>query len=607
MSNIAPGQSDGLDPSVGQNRFTTEKLITYAIALIGIAILAFGLVNLNSWRQIDPKALAAARVAKETGLTNLEKNSLEQRQFEAASTVKSNFGRLGLIYTLAGAALLWLSRYWQKWRLLFSEQMLYGYAFLVPPIGWILYLFAYPTRGDPNRVIIRKNIGIMSLALAGGLIAYYLVGLLQTSALSLSDSGSGPMGVILGFFLTPQIAYFAGIFAGAYIAFRSKDVRAIAVAAQLVVLAIVFVVVSWLSGNAVTGMQSRGLDATQYGFLNLTSGFDIAGALIDYDRSSTYGQAFLVGALNTLLISVVGIALSTILGLIVGIARLSTNWLTSTVARIFVELMRNVPLLVLLFFLYAGVLLKLPQREDTLKILWGLILLNNRGVALPWFAGTETFSAWIPFLIVALIVGGVLWYFRNRTYNTVGRPAFSFWFVFGSFAAIAGLGILLVKPLAFQIPFIEGLNYARDENRKFVGLVMSPEFFGVLAGLVMYTGGYIGEVVRAGIQAVSKGQREAATALGLTQNQSLQLIVLPQALLVIIPPLTNQYLNLAKNSSLAIAIGYSDLYAVANTTFNQSGQSVQVILMMMTTYLLLSLSISVVMNFINKQVQIKER
>ncbi|RME45971.1 MAG: ABC transporter permease subunit, partial [Caldilineae bacterium] len=376
---------------------------------------------------------------------------------------------------------------------------------------------------------------------------------------------------------------------------------------QLVVLAIVLVVLGWLGGNASRGLESRGMSATDFSFINLTSGFDISEKLIEYDRNSTYGRAFLAGALNTLLVSVVGIVLASILGLIVGIARLSTNWLTSTIARAFVELMRNVPLLVLMFFLYAGVLLQLPRRENTLQWLGGRVLLNNRGVALPWFKPTATFGAWLPYLAAAVVVAGVLWYFRNRTLPTTGRPAFSFGFVLLGFVVVAAIGGVLVKPLMYQVPFIDGLNYAKDENRRFIGLVMSPEFFGVLMSLVLYTGAYIGEVVRAGIQAVSKGQREAATALGLSQSQSLQLIILPQALRVIIPPLTNQYLNLAKNSSLAIGIGYADLFSVATTTFNQSGQSVQVVLMIMASYLTLSLAISVVMNAINRQIQIKER
>jgi len=603
-------RNSAMEPSAPAGRFTREAIIAYLIMLVGLGLLLYGVVNLNNWRLVNPQAIAEARVAKEEGLTKAEELSLYHRQFALAAETKNRFGRIGLIYAALGAAVMWLSRRWQEWRKLFGEQMLYMYAFLLPPVGWILYLFAYRTHGDHNRIVIRRNIGIMSLSLLTGFIAYYAVLLLQAYVISPLGNSLATNDLVVGIFnflLARQIAYFIGIFVGAYVAYRTRDVRAIAVAAQLVVLAIVLVVFGWLGGNASRGIESRGMSATDFGFINLTSGFDISEKLIEYDRNSTYGRAFLVGALNTLLVSLVGIVLATILGLFVGIARLSTNWLTSTIARAFVELMRNVPLLVLMFFLYAGVLLQLPRRENTLQWFGGRILLNNRGVAFPWFKPTETFGAWLPYLAAAVIVAGVIWHFRNRTLPTTGRPAFSFGFVLLGFVAVAALGVVLVKPLMYQIPFIDGLNYAKDENRRFIGLVMSPEFFGVLMSLVLYTGAYIGEVVRAGIQAVSKGQREAATALGLTRAQSLQLIILPQALRVIIPPLTNQYLNLAKNSSLAIGIGYADLFSVATTTFNQSGQSVQVVLMIMASYLTLSLSISVVMNAINRQIQIKER
>jgi general L-amino acid transport system permease protein len=228
-------------------------------------------------------------------------------------------------------------------------------------------------------------------------------------------------------------------------------------------------------------------------------------------------------------------------------------------------------------------------------------------VALTWPEATATFDMWIPFLVIGAIIGVVVWYFRNRTIKVTGRPAFNFGYVLLGFAAVPFVGLFVVNPLSIATPFIDGLNYAKHDDDTFIGLVMSPQFFGLLSGLVLYTGAYIGEEVRAGILSVSKGQREASTALGLTQTQSLQLIILPQALRVIIPPLTNQYLNLAKNSSLAIAIGYADLYFVANTTFNQSGQSVQVVLMIMASYLFLSLFISAVMNFLNTRIQIKER
>ncbi|MFQ5575725.1 MAG: amino acid ABC transporter permease [Anaerolineae bacterium] len=610
MSSTTVGQSNGLEPAVTPDRFSKQNVITYLIMLAGLALLAYGLVNLNNWRLVSPKVVAEARVAKEEGLTTAERASLYELQFKVATDAKGQFGRQGLIFAVLGIATIWVSRRWQEWRRLFGEQMLYAYAFLLPPVGWILYLGAYPTRGDHNRMVIRRNIGIMSLAVISGLAGYYLILLLQANVISPlgnSVAGSNVAVGVFNFLLVPQIAYFAGIIVGAYVAFRTRDVRAIAVAAQLVVLAVVLVIFGWLGSNASAGIEARGLSATDFGFVNLTSGFDVSESLIDYDRNSTYGRAFFVGALNTLLVSLVGIALATVLGLFVGIARLSTNWLTSTIARAFVELMRNIPLLVLMFFLYAGVLLQLPRREETAKWLGSRILLNNRGVALTWPKPTETFLAWLPYLIAAIIIGAVVWYFRNRTLASTGRPAFSFWGVALGFGLVAVVGGVITKPFALQVPFIDGLNYAKDQNRNFIGLVMSPEFFGVLLALVLYTGAYIGEVVRAGIQAVSKGQREAATALGLSNSQSLQLIILPQALQVIIPPLTNQYLNLAKNSSLAIAIGYADLFAIATTTFNQSGQSVQVVLMIMASYLSLSLTISVVMNFINRQIQIKER
>ncbi len=608
MSNTTihqPGNTNPVAEKIG-----TKQTISYFFILLGIVLLVYGVVNLNNWRILNPETIAQARVDEEQGLSRAEQSSLYTRQLESTLVAKSKFAQNGLLFLVLGLASLWVSQNWQQWRRLFSEYMLYAYAFLIPPLGWILFLGAYPTHNDKNRKIIRRNIGIMSLALIAGYIAYYVALLLQAyvfSPVGNSVASSGFLVAIFNFLLAPQVAQLVGIFAGGYVAFRTKDVRAIAVAGQLVVLAIVLAILGWLGSNAAAGISSRGLSATDFSFLRNTASFDISEHLIPYDRTYTYGRAFWVGTLNTLLISVVGIFLASILGLFVGIARLSTNWLLSTLARVFVELMRNVPLLVLLFFLYAGVLLQLPQRQDSIRLLGDRIWLNNRGVAMPWFKPTEAFSAWLPYLIVAVIAAAVIWYIRNRTYPITGRPAFSGWFVSLGFLLIAGVGILIVHPLVYQEPFIQGFNYARDENRKYLGLVMTPEFFGVLVGLSLYTGAYIGEVVRAGIQAVSKGQREASTALGLTNSQSLQLIILPQAMQVIIPPLTNQYLNLAKNSSLAIAIGYADLFAVANTTFNQSGQSVQVILMLMATYLAMSLTISVIMNFINNRMKLKER
>ncbi len=627
MNNITTEkQADDVDQS-SQVQSISSRIITLVIMLIGLGLLIQGILTWNSWRLLDPAEIAQNRVDQEDGLSRQQQSQLYERQFDAALQVKGNLVRSGFLYIGLGLIALWVSRRWPQWPNLFSEQMLYGYAFLLPPIGWLLYYRLYPTRGDPNREIIRRNIGIMSLSLVIGGVTLWLISIVQgfiLAAVIQPDIGfitlvgevlsfgwiawreAEGMTEAYGLLSSPQLAQFIAIFVGGYVALRTRDVRAIAVTVQLVVLAIVLSIVGWLGGNAQTGLAERGLTATDYDFLDRTAGFDISETLIDYDRSSTYGQAFFIGALNTIMVSFTGIALATILGLFVGISRLSSNWLVSTLARTFVELMRNVPLLVLLFFLYAGVFLKLPQREETLMWFGETVMLNNRGVALPWFSPTETIAAWYPFLGGGFLLGIIIWLLRNITYRTTGRPAFNFLFVILAFIIPPLVGIYLYGPLAIEIPYIKGLNYAKVDDR-FVGLVMSPEFFGLLIGLVMYTGGYIGEVVRAGIQSVSKGQLEAAGALGLTRSQNLRLIIMPQALRVIIPPLTNQYLNLAKNSSLAIAIGYPDLYSVAHTTFNQSGQSVQVVLMILCSYLLMSLLISAVMNFINRQIQIKER
>ncbi|RME49081.1 MAG: hypothetical protein D6796_05385, partial [Caldilineae bacterium] len=214
-------RNSAIESPAAAGRFTREAIITYLIMLVGLGLLLYGLVNLNNWRLINPQAIAEARVAKEEGLTKAEELSLYHRQFALAAETKNRFGRMGLIYAVLGAAVMWLSRRWQEWRKLFGEQMLYVYAFLLPPVGWILYLFAYRTRGDHNRIVIRRNIGIMSLSLVAGFVAYYAVLLLQAYVLSPLGNSLASSNLVVGifnFFLAPQIAYFAGIFAGAYVA-----------------------------------------------------------------------------------------------------------------------------------------------------------------------------------------------------------------------------------------------------------------------------------------------------------------------------------------------------------------------------------------------------
>jgi general L-amino acid transport system permease protein len=302
----------------------------------------------------------------------------------------------------------------------------------------------------------------------------------------------------------------------------------------------------------------------------------------------------------------VGIVLTTLLGLVTGVGRLSRNWLVSHIASVYIELIRNTPLLAQLFFLYFAVILKLPTLkmgdQITAITLPGPIYLSNRGLAMPWPRLSESFGSWWPFPIVALVVAVVLWILRAHGMQRAGRPSFSFVWVALAFLAVPAIGWLVVpgNPLALDVPVVKGLK-AKG------GTILSPEFVALTLGLVVYTGAFIAEVVRAGILAVPKGQAEAARAQGFTETQILRLIVLPQALRVIIPPLISQYLNLTKNSSLAIGIAFLDLYAVSNTMLNQSGRVVEVFLMIMAAYLSMSLSISLIMNVVNRRIQIVER
>ena len=347
------------------------------------------------------------------------------------------------------------------------------------------------------------------------------------------------------------------------------------------------------------GLESRGLWGG-FDFLKLEAGFDI-GEGIAYDLSDSYARAFLVGVVNTLRVTIVGIALATVLGLVTGVARLSSNWLVNKIASVYIESIRNTPLLVQLYVWYFAVIMKLPRVKESL-VLPGPVFISNRAVALPWPAPSTSFGAWVPYLIAALVVAGIIGVIRACGRRRIGRPPFSGLWMVLVFIGIAALGwFLSPKPLFIvSVPSLEGLNYQG-------GVILTPEFTALLVGLVVYTGAFIAEVVRAGIQSVSRGQIEAARALGLSESLILRLVVLPQALRVIIPPLTSQYLNLAKNSSLAIAVGYPDLFNVAGTIFNQTGRAVQVIVLIMGSYLSISLFTSLLMNIYNRRVQLVER
>jgi general L-amino acid transport system permease protein len=351
--------------------------------------------------------------------------------------------------------------------------------------------------------------------------------------------------------------------------------------------------------NAVENL-ARAKIASGFGFWNVTAGFDISQALIDYSsQTSTYGRAFWVGLLNTLLVAVLGVVFATIIGFTVGIARLSKNFLVARLATGYVETIRNVPLLLQLLFWYNAVLKALPELASSLTMPGGFIL-NNRGLFTPRPLFTDGWH------IVAVIAGAVALAVGfnivagrvERLQRAVGVR------VAGSALILAGVPVVAFlatgAPLAFEYPEIGRFNVRG-------GAELLPEFVALLLGLSIYTAAFIAEVVRAGLQSVSRGQTEAAQALGLGRMQTLRLIVIPQAMRVIIPPLTSQYLNLTKNSSLAVAIGYPDLVQVAGTVLNISGQAVEVVAITMAVYLTLSLITALVMNVYNARYALVER
>ena len=377
-----------------------------------------------------------------------------------------------------------------------------------------------------------------------------------------------------------------------------RDIRVLRIVAQVVVLLAVALIIGIAVRNMLGAMESRGL-GFGFGFLNRSAGFEIPESPIPYRSTDTYGQAFIVGLLNTLFVSVVGIVLATILGLIVGVARLSPNWLVNKVAAGYVELMRNTPLLVQLFIIYFAIFLQLPSVGDTLA--WGeSVFLNQRGVFVPGPQVQDGFIPWIGVVGAGLAIAIGASVLANRR-ELDGRPVPGLRLAgLGAFALLVVGGWILIGPFAFDLPVRERFNFAG-------GLRLSPEFSALLVGLVIYTAAFIGEVVRGGIQAVRRGQVEASRALGLSEGQTLRLVIFPQAMRIIVPPLTSQYLNLAKNSSLAIAIGYPDLFKVGQTMANQTGQPVPVIILVMSTYLAISLVTSLFMNIYNRRVQVLER
>ena len=377
-----------------------------------------------------------------------------------------------------------------------------------------------------------------------------------------------------------------------------RDERVLQFLSQVIFLALVGATAYYLYHNMMTALAQRGL-LPSFHWLKLTAGFDIGEHLIPYSRASTYGRAFLVGVLNTLLVSFLGIIFATILGIIVGVSRLSGNWLLSRLAALYVEALRNIPLLVLLVFWYTGIFIKLPRPKDAI-VLPGPVYLSNRGVAIPWGVPTETFRTYLWVLLFALVVSAIVAWRLILIGKRTGRPPLVTLWTLLTFLGIAIVGGIILHPLSWSLPVLKRFGTEGGRN-------LTPEFSALLSGLVIYTSAYIGEVVRSGIQSVPKGQYEAARALGLNGFQTLRLVIFPQALRVIVPPLTSQYLNLTKNSSLAVYIGYPDLYSVAGTIHNQTGRAVEVTLLMMGVYLFFSLSTSLFMNWYNRKIRFVER
>lgn len=352
--------------------------------------------------------------------------------------------------------------------------------------------------------------------------------------------------------------------------------------------------------NAIGNLRRQGI-ASGFDFLGRTAGFEIGQTLIDYSATRSYGRAFMVGLLNTLLVAGLGIVFATIVGFAVGIARLSSNWLVSRLALAYVELVRNMPPLLTLFLFYFAFIKTLPGPRQSIELPFSSFL-NVRGLYLPlpvWGAG----SWWIVAALLIGIAAAILlsrWASARRIATGEQFPT-----LVANVALIAGLPaaafLLLGAPISFNYPELKGFNFQG-------GLVLLPEFMALLVGLTIYTAAFIAEIVRAGIAGVSKGQKEAAAALGLRPGLAMRLVVLPQAMRIVIPPLTNQYLNLTKNSSLAIAIGYPDLVSVfAGTVLNNTNQAIECILITMAVYLLISLLTSFFMNWFNARMALVER
>ena len=368
---------------------------------------------------------------------------------------------------------------------------------------------------------------------------------------------------------------------------------------QLVVVGLVGALAWYLVSNTIDNLARQKI-ASGFHYLGREAGFAIGDTMIEYSPADTYARALVVGMLNTLRIAVIGIFLSTILGTLIGIGRLSPNWLLAKLCEWYVEGFRNVPLLLWLFLFYKLISEAFPGPRQALNFLDALFL-SNRGLYFP-VPLADPIHKWMGVGLLVGIVGAVMLHrWAKARQEATGQPFPS---ISAGFGVVLGVPILVWlaggAPSQMSWPALKGFNFEG-------GTVIQPEFTALLVGLVLYTSAFVAEIVRSGILALHKGQSEAAAAIGLSRGQSMRLVLLPQALRVIVPPMTSQYLNITKNSSLAIAIGYPDLVASVNVTINQTGQAIENVLIIMAAYLSVSLSISMFMNWYNKQIALRER
>jgi len=373
---------------------------------------------------------------------------------------------------------------------------------------------------------------------------------------------------------------------------------------QLITVLVVVLIFGFFTFNAQINMDNRGIEFG-FGFLSQESSFDVQFSLIDYDGSHSYARAYLVGLLNTLLVAFIGIIISTILGVIIGIARLSPNYLIERSAAFYVEFFRNIPLLLQIFFWYFAALRALPLPQDT-EAMFGVFFLTIKGFFVPRFVW-ENLDILFYSILAAVISIIVIRNYARKLQEKEGKQLPVLYISIGLLIILPLLTFLIGGvSLNFEIPVIKQLSAGSYIYEG--GLGIPPELIALTLALALYTATFIAECVRAGIQGISKGQKEAAASIGLTPNQVLKLVIMPQALRIIIPPTTNQYLNLTKNSSLAAAIAYPDLVLIfAGTALMQTGRAIEIVSITMLTYLSISLSISVLMNWYNKKIAIKEK